>query len=61
VTVPDRPVLYALFGLIRAGRILYGTLIVLAAAAFAGWQIGHGNDFFRRRHPAGGVRIQQPD
>jgi hypothetical protein len=32
-------VLYALFGLNRAGQILCGTLIVLAAAAFAGWQI----------------------
>src|SRR5882757_2999608 len=33
----DRPVLYALFGLNRAGQILYGTLFLLAAAAFAGW------------------------
>ncbi len=33
----DRPVLYALFGLNRAGQVLYGTLFVLAAAAFVGW------------------------
>jgi hypothetical protein len=33
----DRPVLYALFGLNRAGRIMYGTLFVLAGAAFVGW------------------------
>jgi len=45
VTAPDRPVLYALFGLNRAGQILYGTLIVLAAAAFAGWQILPGLQF----------------
>ena len=31
--------LYALFGLSRAGQILYGTLIVLAGAAFVAWQI----------------------
>jgi hypothetical protein len=38
VTVPaDRPVLYALFGLNRAGRIIYGTLFALAGAAFVGW------------------------
>jgi ankyrin repeat protein len=35
----DRPVLYALFGLNRAGRILYGTLMLVAAAAFLGWSI----------------------
>ena len=40
MTAPaDRPVLYALFGLNRAGQILYGTLIVLAVAVFAGRQI----------------------
>jgi hypothetical protein len=37
VTAPaDRPVLYALFGLNKAGRVIYGTLFVLAAAAFVG-------------------------
>jgi hypothetical protein len=35
----DRPVLYALFGLNRAGQIMYGTLLVLSVAAFAGWTI----------------------
>src|SRR6478735_5246213 len=35
----DRPVLYALFGLNRAGGILYGTLFVLGAAAFIGWTL----------------------
>ena len=33
----DRPVLFALFGLNRAGQILYGTLLVLGVAAFIGW------------------------
>jgi hypothetical protein len=33
----DRPVLYALFGLNRAGQILYGTLLVLGVAGFIGW------------------------
>src|SRR5258707_15600046 len=38
VAVPaGRSVLYALFGLNRAGRILYGTLFLLAGAAFVGW------------------------
>ena len=45
MTAPDRPVLYALFGLNRAGQILYGTLIVLAVAAFVGWQILPGLQF----------------
>jgi Ankyrin repeats (3 copies) len=45
VTVPDRPVLYALFGLNRAGQILYGTLFILAGAAFVGWQILPGLQF----------------
>ena len=45
VTARDRPVLYALFGLNRAGQILYGTLIVLAVAAFVGWQILPGLQF----------------
>ena len=35
----DRPVLYALFGLNRAGQIMYGTLFVLSFAAFIGWTI----------------------
>ncbi len=40
VTAPaDRPVLYALFGLNRVGRVIYGTLILLAAAVFLGWTI----------------------
>ena len=37
VAPADRPVLYALFGLNRAGRILYGTLFVLSVAGFIGW------------------------
>ena len=32
MATPDRPVLYALFGLNRAGKLLDATLIVLAAA-----------------------------
>jgi len=32
-------VLFALFGLNRAGRILYGTLFVLGAVAFIGWTL----------------------
>ena len=39
MTASDRPVLYAIFGLNRAGKILYGTLFLLAIAAFAGRQI----------------------
>jgi hypothetical protein len=35
----DYPVLFALFGLNRAGQILYGTLAVLGVAAFIGWQM----------------------
>lgn len=41
----DRPILYALFGLNRAGRILYGALFLLAAAAFAGWMLMPGLRF----------------
>jgi hypothetical protein len=39
VPASDRPVLYALFGLNRAGQILYGTLFVLAVAGFVVWQV----------------------
>jgi len=39
VAAADRPVLYALFGLSRAGQIPYVTLFLLAIAAFAGRQI----------------------
>ena len=39
MTASDRPVLYALFGLNRAGKILYGTLFVLAVAGFVVWQV----------------------
>lgn len=35
MTVRDRPVLYALFGLNRAGQILYLSLLVLGVALFA--------------------------
>jgi len=35
----EHPVLYALFGLNRAGRILYGTLFVLAVPAFLAWKV----------------------
>lgn len=45
VTASDRPILYALFGLNRAGQILYGTLFILAAAAFVGRQILPGLQF----------------
>jgi hypothetical protein len=34
----DYPVLFALFGLNRAGKILYGTLLVLGVAGFIAWQ-----------------------
>jgi ankyrin repeat protein len=36
-TPADRPILYAIFGLNRAGKILYGTLFILGVAAFMGW------------------------
>ena len=45
MTAPDRPLLYALFGLNRAGQILYGALLVLAVGAFVGWQILPGLQF----------------
>ena len=35
----DRPILFALFGLNRAGQVLYGTVLVVAVAVFAGRQI----------------------
>ena len=35
----ERPVLYALFGLNRAGRILYGALFVLAVPAWLAWTV----------------------
>ncbi len=34
----DHPVLFALFGLNRAGQILYATLLVVGVAVFIGWQ-----------------------
>ena len=34
----DRPILFALFGLNRAGQILYGTLIVVVVSVFFGRQ-----------------------
>ena len=37
--------LYALFGLNRAGQVLYATLLVLAVAAFVWWQILPGLQF----------------
>lgn len=36
-TTNDHPVLYAVFGLNRAGRILYTTLFCLAVPAMAAW------------------------
>ena len=35
----DHPVLYTLFGLNRAGRILYLALFVLAVPGLAGWNV----------------------
>ena len=41
----DYPVLLAIFGLNRAGQILWGTLAVLALAGFIGWQMLPGLQF----------------
>ncbi|MEO8681173.1 MAG: ankyrin repeat domain-containing protein [Vicinamibacterales bacterium] len=41
----DHPVLYAIFGLNRAGQILYGALIVLGFAGFVGWTMLPGLSF----------------
>jgi hypothetical protein len=38
-TVKDRPILYALFGLNRAGEILWGVLFVGGFAAFVVWKV----------------------
>ncbi len=38
MTDGDRPILFALFGLNRAGQVLYGTLIVVVIAVFFGRQ-----------------------
>ena len=38
-TTNDRPLLYALFGLNRAGQILYVTLFVLAVPALTVWTV----------------------
>jgi len=45
VVAADHPILYAIFGLNRAGKILYGTLLVLGVAGFIGWSMLPGPQF----------------
>jgi uncharacterized protein len=43
--VADHPILFAIFGLNRAGKILYGALFVLGVAGFIGWTMLPGLQF----------------